>query len=44
VDSQKLGELERTIEQQYILIGEMDTEQAKLMLENTRLREQLLQE
>ena len=36
-----LAELERTIEQQYILIGEMDAEQAKLILENTRLREQL---
>jgi len=33
--------LRQTIEQQYILIGEMDAEQAKLILENTRLREQL---
>ena len=34
-------ELERTIEQQYALIGEMDSEQARLIVENSRLREQL---
>ena len=33
--------LRRTIEQQYALIGEMDAEQARLLLENSQLREQL---
>ena len=37
-----LAELERTIEQQYILIGEMDAEQARLIVENSDLREKLL--
>ena len=43
IPSAKLAELERTIEQQYVLIGEMDAEQARLILENSRLREGLLQ-
>jgi chromosome segregation ATPase len=33
--------LEKTIEQQYALIGEMDAEHARLIVENSRLREQL---
>jgi len=33
--------MEKTIEQQYALIGEMDAEQARLIVENSRLREQV---
>ena len=34
-------DMQKTIEQQYALIGEMDMEQSRLMVENCRLRSQL---
>ena len=37
----EVADLQRTIEQQYILIGEMDSEQARLIVENSKLRERL---
>lgn len=38
---QDLMQLQKTIDQQYALIGEMDVEQARLIVENSKLREQL---
>ena len=38
-----IEELQKTIDQQYTLIGEMDAEQAKLIVENNRLKLQLNQ-
>ena len=40
-DAAVLNELEKTIEQQYILIGEMDAEQSRLLVEIDQLRDQL---
>jgi regulator of replication initiation timing len=41
VPTTSVADLEKTVEQQYALIGEMDSEQARLIVENSRLREQL---